>query len=236
MTFVVTAGHRPAYSSGHHGGEPQLRAILDDFGKRFPKYVLNIAGHSHAYERTTPQSHVVHITAGIGAGPLEHAPTDCLWTECKQPPFIAYRAIHHGYVRLTVHSSTIAIEAVCGAASAGDDTVRCAAGQTIDQATINAGGSGGDLPGALAPRRGRHHRVAEHHGGEHDEGDHEQPFGLRPRPAAREALARTRLDHPVTKVREPEGPEQRMTRSRRRATSSPGPKLNTRSVFCMDRV
>ena len=145
VTFVVTAGHRPAYSSGHHGGEAQLRAILDGFGKRFPKYVLNIAGHSHAYERTTPQSHVVHITAGIGGGPLEHAPTDCLWTECKQPPFIAYRAIHHGYVRLTVHSSTIAIEAVCGAPSPGDDTVRCAAGQAIDQATINASGGGGDL-------------------------------------------------------------------------------------------
>ena len=145
VTFVVTAGHRPAYSSGHHGGEAQLRAILDGFGKRFPKYVLNIAGHSHAYERTTPQSHVVHVTAGIGGGPLEHAPTDCLWTECKQPPFIAYRAIHHGYVRLTVHSSTIAIEAVCGAPSPGDDTVRCAAGQAIDQATINASGGGGDL-------------------------------------------------------------------------------------------
>ena len=100
--------------------------------------MLNIAGHSHAYERTTPQAHVVHITAGIGGGPLEHAPTDCQWTECKQPPFIAYRAIHHGYVRLSVHPSAISIEAVCGAATPGDDTVRCAAGQTIDQATINA--------------------------------------------------------------------------------------------------
>jgi len=138
LDFVITAGHRPAYSSGHHGGEPELRAILDDLGKRFPKYVLNIAGHSHAYERTIPQAHVVHITAGIGGGPLEHAPTDCNWADCKQPAFIAYRAIHHGYVRLSVHPSAISIEAVCGAASPGDDTVRCAAGQAIDQATINA--------------------------------------------------------------------------------------------------
>ena len=85
VTFVVTAGHRPAYSSGHHGGEPQLRAILDGFGKRFPKYVLNIAGHSHAYERTTPQAHVVHITAGIGGGPLEHArPSACGPTASSQ--------------------------------------------------------------------------------------------------------------------------------------------------------
>jgi hypothetical protein len=138
LDFVVTTGHRPAYTSGHHGSELQLRAILDSFGKRFPKYVLNIAGRSNAYERTTPQAHVVHITAGIGAGPLERAPPDCQSTECKQPPFIAYHAIHHGYVRLTVHPSAIGIEAVCGAPSPGDDTVRCAAGQTIDQSKINA--------------------------------------------------------------------------------------------------
>ena len=45
LSFVVTAGHRPAYSSGHHGGEAQLRAILDGFGKKFSKYVLNLSGH-----------------------------------------------------------------------------------------------------------------------------------------------------------------------------------------------
>ena len=75
LRFIVTAGHRPAYSSGTHDGKPQLRAILDGFGERFRKYVLNLAGHSHDYERTKPQAHVVHVTAGIGGGPLEPAPT-----------------------------------------------------------------------------------------------------------------------------------------------------------------
>jgi hypothetical protein len=139
VTFVVTAGHRPAYTSGHHGGEPELRAILDGFGKRFPKYVLNLAGHTHAYERSKPQAHVVHIAAGIGGGPLEHAPTECLWTECKPPPFIAFRAIHHGFVKLAVSSSAIAIEAICGSPSPGNDTPRCGTGQVLDQTTITAG-------------------------------------------------------------------------------------------------
>ena len=35
LRFVVTAGHRAAYSSGKHAGEPELQAILDGFGKRF---------------------------------------------------------------------------------------------------------------------------------------------------------------------------------------------------------
>ena len=99
-----------AYSSGHHGGAPQLRAILDDFGKRFGKYVLNLAGHSHGYERTKPQNHVVHVTAGIGGGALEHAATDCLWTDCKAPSYLAFRAIHHGFVKLTVREDGIALE------------------------------------------------------------------------------------------------------------------------------
>ena len=32
LRYIVTAGHRPAYSSGQHDGKSQLRAILDDFG------------------------------------------------------------------------------------------------------------------------------------------------------------------------------------------------------------
>ena len=36
LRFVITAGHRTAYSSGRHGGNEQLRGILDGFGRRFP--------------------------------------------------------------------------------------------------------------------------------------------------------------------------------------------------------
>src|SRR5262249_9795472 len=75
LRFVVTVGHRPAWSSGHHGSELALRVILEGFGKRFRKYVLNLSGHSHVYERSKPQAHVVHITAGTGGGALRHAPT-----------------------------------------------------------------------------------------------------------------------------------------------------------------
>ena len=158
IKFVVTGGHRPAYSSGHHGGDPQLRAILDGFGQRFPKYVLNLNGHSHVYERTKPQAHVVHITAGTGGGALEHATTtDCLWDECKPPPFTAFRAIHHGFVRVTVRPAELAIEAVCGPPSPGNEDLHCGEGSIFDEATIPAGGAG-----AAAPLRRAHDKRPLH--------------------------------------------------------------------------
>jgi hypothetical protein len=141
IKFVITAGHRPAYSSGHHGGNPQLRAILDGFGKRFPKYVLNLNGHSHVYERTKPQEHVVHITAGTGGGALEHAASPCLWDVCKPPSFTAFRAIHHGFLKVTVRPKELRIEAICGPASTGDEDISCGVGEIFDDAIIPIGGA-----------------------------------------------------------------------------------------------
>jgi hypothetical protein len=138
LRFIVTAGHRPAYSSGHHGGEPALRRILDGLGRRYPKYVLNLTGHSHVYERTTPQAHVVHVTAGIGGSALEHAATRCLWSDCKPPAYTAFRAIHHGYLRIAVAPDSIRVEAVCGAPSSRNDDIRCAEGEVMDTVKIAA--------------------------------------------------------------------------------------------------
>jgi hypothetical protein len=147
--YVVTAGHRPAYSSGHHGGEPQLRSILDGFGKKYPKYVLNLSGHSHVYERTKPQAHVTHVTAGIGGGALEHAPTPCLWMNCRPPPFSAFRAIHHGFVKLIPGADALKVEAVCGPAAAHEDDIRCGEGEIFDEVQIPPGAA----PQASVARR-----------------------------------------------------------------------------------
>jgi len=149
INFIVTAGHRPAYSSGHHGGEPQLRAILDELGKRFGKYVLNLNGHSHVYERTKPQAHVVHVTSGIGGGQLEHGNTPCLWDNCTPPPFSAYRTIHHGFVKVSASPDELHVEAVCGPASPGNDEVHCVDGEILDDVVIPRGG----LISSAEPRR-----------------------------------------------------------------------------------
>ena len=139
LRYIVTAGHRPAYSSGHHDGKSEIRAILDDFGGRFGKYVLNLSAHSHNYERTKPQAHVVHITAGIGGGALAPAPTACKFPECKPPAWSAFRAVHHGFVKLEARADGIALEMICAGATPAEDSVRCVEGEVLDQALITAG-------------------------------------------------------------------------------------------------
>ena len=86
IAFIVTMGHRPAYSSGF-GESQQLPSILDDLGANHAKYVLNIAGHSHNYERSFPQSGVVHITIGTGGKSMasDSGPCEDNWTICPAP-------------------------------------------------------------------------------------------------------------------------------------------------------
>lgn len=60
--WMVLSLHRPPYSSGEHGSELAMRAIVDELA---PKYGVEIvlAGHDHDYERTKPQFGVTHIVA-----------------------------------------------------------------------------------------------------------------------------------------------------------------------------
>jgi hypothetical protein len=139
IAFIVTYGHRPAYSSGHHPGESTLKSYLDGLGATHSKYVLNLNGHSHDYERTLPQSHVVHITAGVGGSGLEQDGS-CLWLICTKPSWSAKRFMHQGVVKLTFGASSIQGAFICGPAGGGTNDITCSQGQAID--TFSIGGSG----------------------------------------------------------------------------------------------
>jgi hypothetical protein len=125
--FIVTFGHRPAYSSGHHAGESSLAGILNAFGDRYSKYVLNLNGHSHDYERFLPIHHVVHITAAGGGASLEP------WSSTDSRT--AYRSLHLVHVRVNVSPAVIQIQAVCGPASSTDGN-SCPVGRIVDSYTI----------------------------------------------------------------------------------------------------
>jgi hypothetical protein len=137
IRFIVTFGHRPAYSSGHHPGSESLKGYLDALATSHAKYVININGHSHNYERTYPQDGavdnrygVVHLTVGTGGSALE---TDgpCLWLTCDQPTWSAARYFHLGYLKLTFEPSSITGSFICGPASPADD-VTCTQGSVLD--------------------------------------------------------------------------------------------------------
>src|SRR5919204_2451365 len=130
IRFIVTFGHRPAYSTGYHPGDSTLVSILDGFGDKYSKYVLNLNGHSHDYERFQPIHHVVHVTAAGGGSPLETP-----WR--RRDSRTAFRAMHLEHVRGMVTPAEIRLEAVCGPASSADET-SCDPGAVIDSYAIAA--------------------------------------------------------------------------------------------------
>ena len=140
IAFIVTFGHRPAWSSAHHPGDTNLKGFMGTLGAAHSKYVLNLNGHSHNYERTTPQSGVVHITAGGGGASLEQDGT-CLWLICTQPSWSAFRAMYQGALKLRFLGTSIQGSYICGPAGGGINEINgvrttCTMGSVIDSFTI----------------------------------------------------------------------------------------------------
>ena len=125
--FIMTYGHEPAYSTGLHRPNAALASALDSFGDRYTKYVLNINGHNHDYERFQPIHGVTHITTG-GATNLE---TPWVTTD----PRIAFRAMHLEHLRIDVSSDGLRVDAICGPPTSTEDTT-CEQGTVLDSVTI----------------------------------------------------------------------------------------------------
>ena len=128
--FIVTFGHRPAYSTGFHAGETTLAGVLNTLGDQYSKYVLNLNGHSHDYERFQPIHGVTHVTVGGGGSSLEPP-----WTSTDSRT--AFRAMHLEHLRVDVSSTGMRFDAVCGPPTTRDD-IACVQGSVIDSYTIGA--------------------------------------------------------------------------------------------------
>lgn len=138
ITFIVTFGHRPPYTSGYHHSNLKLRTYMDRLSKTHNKYVLNLNGHSHNYERTYRENGIVAITAGIGGSELEERHTACLFRVCPKPAWSAFRAMHFGVVQLHFTPTEIQGEFLCGPAGGGKNDIHCALGEVVDRFTIHA--------------------------------------------------------------------------------------------------
>jgi parallel beta-helix repeat protein len=125
--FIITYGHEPAFSTGLHAGVPGLASAIDSFGDRYSKYVLNLNGHSHDYERFAPIHGVTHITSG-GSTNLETP-----WTTTD--PRDVFRAFHLEHLRIDVGSDGLRVDAICGPSVSSEDTI-CGQGDVLDSVTF----------------------------------------------------------------------------------------------------
>jgi hypothetical protein len=65
-TWTIAAMHRPAYSAGHHGSDPEVRARWSPLFERH-HVPLVLAGHDHDYQRSEPIDDVTYVVSGAGA-------------------------------------------------------------------------------------------------------------------------------------------------------------------------
>ena len=138
IQFIITYGHRPPWSSGSdHGGESSLASMMATMHGKYSKYVLNIAGHSHHYERSDPAqtNGMLHIVSGAGGSSLGGLASPA-------PSWSVFRLDHLEHLRLHVQLGRIDGYAICGPAGAGNSDT-CTQGTIVDQWTIVAPGGGG---------------------------------------------------------------------------------------------
>lgn len=137
ITFIVTYGHRPPYTSGHHPDSMVLQREMISLAAHHNKYVLNLNGHNHNYERSHIEHGVVFVTAGIGGSELEESHTACLFRICPEPSWSAFRAMHFGVLQLSFTKSHIEGSFLCGPAGGGKNDIQCTPGTLVDHFVID---------------------------------------------------------------------------------------------------
>jgi hypothetical protein len=108
--FIVTFGHRSAYTSTYDRapGETGLRAILDGFHAMYPKYVLDLSGHNHQYERYQLSGGMNYVISST-TGSYYHEG----WARSVKPSACVFRAIHYGVLVLEFTDTSIQGQFVC---------------------------------------------------------------------------------------------------------------------------
>ena len=133
ITFIVTFGHQPAWSSGaDHEGYVDLAGHMAGLRRKHSKYVLCLQAHSHHYERMDPEKTdgILHIVGGGGGSTLGGLAKEA-------PAWSAFRMNHFHHQRIYVQSDRIDGYAICGPPSP-KDSAPCEPGAIIDSWSIVA--------------------------------------------------------------------------------------------------
>jgi hypothetical protein len=137
VMFIVTTGHRPAYSGASSAVDPALKTVLDGLGDKYSpaarpdgKYVLNIAHHVHGGEVFAPQHGVVQITNG-GGGTEE--------SKFKATaPGSVFHTSHFEHLHVTLSGASMRVDMICGPPWPGKPTTNaCSQGGVLYSTTFS---------------------------------------------------------------------------------------------------
>ncbi|HET6925082.1 MAG TPA: fibronectin type III domain-containing protein [Candidatus Saccharimonadales bacterium] len=110
--FIVTMGHRPAYSSSTNQVSAAVTTVVNELGDKYSpsarpdgKYVLNVAHHVHGGEVFSPQHGVVNVTNG-GGGSEEMSLSSIAGTQ--------WFTGHPEHMRTTVTGNSMTLNFICG--------------------------------------------------------------------------------------------------------------------------
>ncbi|HEX4432108.1 MAG TPA: hypothetical protein VHZ96_22750, partial [Frankiaceae bacterium] len=141
IDFIVTYGHRPAYTSLNGQESLDIRNAVNALAAKYSptaahpkgKYILNIAHHVHGEEVFKPINGLVNITnGGGGAGTVNYnTPPD---------PNSLFRLRHTGILSSTYDASahTMTVHMLCGPVIPGAGKDTCTYGSVVYSQTFTA--------------------------------------------------------------------------------------------------
>lgn len=110
IKFIVSFGHRSAYTSTkrRNGGDKRLRLVLDDLRESNSKYVLDLSGHNHQYERYQIENGLTYIV-NSPTGSYYHEG----WESPEKPENCVFRIIHYSILVLEFSDNEIRGRSLC---------------------------------------------------------------------------------------------------------------------------
>ncbi len=93
--LLIISLHYPPYSSGEHGSNPEVRAVLAPLAKKYGVELI-LAGHDHNYERTHLMDGTTYIVAASGGAPIRRViPNDFTAEFRTEPHYILFDVSDH---------------------------------------------------------------------------------------------------------------------------------------------
>lgn len=101
--LIVLSLHYPPYSSGEHGSNPTIRAVLAPLCKKYGVEVV-LAGHDHDYERTKPLDGTTYLVAASAGAPIRRVePQDFTAVFRTEPHYVLFDVEEDRLVGRTVN-------------------------------------------------------------------------------------------------------------------------------------